>query len=358
MSIQWMDNFNSYGTGGTGVTNMLQGTPYISIAPASGAHQLVADPDVTATGYVLQCGGTNDNSNTLDSRLAIPVPSKQIGVGARWYFVTLPGTSGTRPVLYSYRDVTNSKIYELILETNGSLSLYAGDGSQLATTTVPVVAASSWTHIACKIDTAAGTVRVEVEGVNQTALSAYTFSATNALFYILGWSSRQNLISNVDAGYYIKDFVLWDSAGSVNNGMLGTVGVYRLPVSADVSTGWSSTGANNWSVLNETPPVDSSYISAGSALPAASVMEFADLPANIVGVRAVMSLVRMQKSDSGDCTVIPSLKSGASLHAGVSHPLSTSPTYYYDVCELDPATGAAWTPTGVNLANVKLDRTV
>ena len=99
--LQWADNFSFYGSGTDGVDNMLDGLPYASVALNTG-NQLPVDPDGVSSGRVFVVAGTNNNSNLLDSRMAVPTPRKSLGCGARFYRTTLPSTTGTRPVLIGY----------------------------------------------------------------------------------------------------------------------------------------------------------------------------------------------------------------------------------------------------------------
>lgn len=358
MALQWMDEFNTYGAGLSGVTAALQGTPYAAIWPNS-TTQFPADPDPLATGRVFRVGAQNVNSNTADTRISLPTPGTNIGIGCRRWYGALPASSGFRPVVFSYRDAGNNKVYELQVELNGALSIYNGANVQLATTTAPVITGGAWYHIAMRINTVTGTVKVQVEGNNIAALTSYTFTPTSALFYFIGMSSRQDFNSDFSPNHYMKDLTIWDGSGSQNNDMVGTVGVYRLSLASDVSSGWArSSGTTDYGLLNETGPDDASLISAGSALPAASIMGISSLPAAIVGIRGIMPLIRLQKSDAGDCSIVDSIVSGASTANGATKTVLTSFAYYYDIIELDPATAALWTPTAVNAAKVKINRTV
>ena len=248
---------------------MLDGLPWSSIAGS-----LVTDPDPSASGNVLRVTSTNNNSNTLDTRLSIPSVTDKIGCGMRFYMNSLPGSSGTRPTLLGYRDLSNSKIYDWIIETNGSLSLYEG-GTLIDTTTNPVMAPKSWFHYELYIDLNAGEYEARIEGV--TVLSGTGLTSLENI-YLVGMSSRQNLTSNTNAQNYMKDFVLWDASGSNNNTFLGPVAVFLLKVDGDVSSGWTrSTGSSDYALLDETTPDDADYITADDTPPAASIMTLEDL---------------------------------------------------------------------------------
>jgi hypothetical protein len=112
-------------------------------------------------------------------------------------------------------------------------------------------------------------------------------------------------------------------------------------------------------LLNESPPNDTGYIYAGDPPPAASILNVEELPAEIVGVRGIISVGRSAKSDSGDGNLQMSLSpNGTDWDDGADNPVSTAFTYYYDVSEVSPDTTAAWTPVEVNALEFKLNRTV
>lgn len=347
MSIQFMDNFQFYGTS---TTNMLDGLPWSSIAGS-----LTTDPDPNATGNVLRVTATATNSNTNDTRLALPTVTDVVGCGFRFYMNTLPSSSGTRPSILAYRDLSNGKIYDWLIETNGSLSLYDG-GTLIDTTTNPVMAPKSWFHYEFLMDLSTGAYEARIEGVSVLSGTGLT-SLEN--IYTLGFSSRQDFTSNTNAQNYMKDFVIWDDAGSSNNTFLGPVAVFLLLVDGDVSSGWTrSTGSTDYGLLDETTPDDADYIYAGDPPPAASIMTLGDLGSEIVGVRGLQMMARAKKSDGGDATLQLSLLSNGSEDLGSSHAVTTGFKYWYDISELDPDTGALWDPIAVNAATIKVNRTV
>ena len=359
MSIMWMDNFVSYGTGpsdigsgGAARTRMGQGTPYVNLNSWT-----VADP-VTTGGYCITANGVNNNGNNLDNNLALPVPGAAIGVACRFYLPYL----GQSNDIIQWQDVSNNTLYAMNILSNGAIAIRnanGGNGAQVVSTIVPVVTAGAWWHIEAMVDLALGYVSVYVEGVRVIYQSIPT-SAT--LIAILGWSTRWNLQAPITY-QDMKDLIIYDKNGTVNNaaGSIGPVTVYRLPLLTDVSNGWTITGGTTvHATIGGEPPVDATeYSSAGyGPFPAAAVCGATALPANIVGVRGIMTLQRVDKSDGGDAQYQMQAISGTSTHTGVSHLPGTSLAYQYDVVELDPATGVVWSPIGVNNVHIGINRTV
>jgi len=65
----------------------------------------------------------------------------------------------------------------------------------------------------------------------------------------------------------------------------------------------------------------------------------------------------MKKTDAGAAKVQQSLVSGVSEFNGADRNITTAYTYWPDVSEQDPATGAPWTRTAFNAALYKIERT-
>lgn len=354
--LQWADNFSFYGSGVAGAENMMDGLPYAFLANASST-QLPTDPDGVSSGRVLSIIGTNNNSNLVDSRMAVPTPVKTLGCGARFYRTSLPSTNGVRPVIIGYRSPANARMYDLVVEPNGALSVYDLNSALIATTTIPVFSTNTWQHIEMKINSETGAIEVRREGV--PVLTANEAVPQNALIGIIGWTNRQNLTSNTALGLYMKSLVVWDTTGTRNNDFMGTVNVVGCPVMSDVSNaGWTpSTGTDIYSLLDESTPDDADYASAAAA--AASVeMSLGDVPADTTSVRGVITVVRAMKTDGGDAKLQVSLKSVAAYDLGVEHAITPTATYWWDVSEEDPNTASPWTPGTFNDASIRINRTL
>lgn len=223
----------------------------------------------------------------------------------------------------------------------------------VASTTNPVVAPQSWYHLEFYVEVNTGVYEIRVEGI--TVLSGtHSGHPTGQSIASAGWYSQ-----GVSIDFYVKDWVNWDTTGSNNNTFIGPVTIYSLTVDSDVSNGWTtSSGSSAYALLDETPPNDADYIQAGSGpLPAACVMGFENLPATVVSVKALQINVRAKKNDGGAAVLKTSAVSGSSTSPGGDKSVTTAFKYWFDIHELDPATGALWSPLAVNSANIKLDRT-
>lgn len=354
--LQWADNFSFYGSGLAGSDNMLDGLPYAAISMIA-SNQLPLDPDGVSSGRVLVLTGSSNNSNLEDTRMAVPTPRKAIGCGIRSYRKILPPTDGKRPVLIGYRTSANVRMYDLIVEPNGAISVYAKNLALLATTVVPIYTTNTWQHIEFFVDSETGEFEVRREGV--PILTGTEAVPQNDNIGIISWTNRQNLFSNGAVELYMKCLTVWDTTGTYNNDFMGTVNIIGCPVQADVSnTGWAaSTGTSIAAVLDEVATNDSDYATA-AAVDADVEMTMTDLPEEVTSVRGIITMVRAKKLDGGDAKLQVSLKSAAAYDAGIEHAITPSDTYWWDVSEQDPNTLGPWTPGTFNDASMRLKRTV
>ena len=354
--IQWMDNFGSYGIGLAVENGMLDGLPYAQFSGSgSGRPRTAVNPDGISSDTVLFCGTA--------TRLAVPTPEDQIGIAARIWLPNIPDSNNTRCALFDYRTPANDYRYKVIVEPNGALSVYYSTvqdpgtpSAALATTVVPAIFPQSWVHFEFTVDFVTGEFELRREGsmiLSGTHNSPPGETCGNILLNAAGASNTGN------TAFYCKDLILWDTTGSQNNDFVGPCAVYRLAVNEDISSGWTpSSGSSDYELLDESPPNDSDYITAeDSPLPSPSIMGFQNLPDYIVGVRALMSLVRAWKTDGGDANLQVSLISEGDLDTGGDRNISTTPTYWWDISELSPDTGQAWNPIEVNNAEVQINRT-
>jgi hypothetical protein len=203
-----------------------------------------------------------------------------------------------------------------------------------------------------------GTVEVRVNGVVVLNLTGLNTGADVIGQIVFGTYRANGYEQTIEA--YWKDVVFWDTSGSVGNDFQGSVAVRDLYTDADISLNWTpSTGSTGWDLIDETTPNDADYISAASAATANYVASLTNLPVDVTSVRALLPICRSVKTDGGDCNLQVGLTpNNTDWDDGADNPLTTAYTFRYDVSELSPDTAAPWTPTEVNAAYVRLDRTL
>ncbi len=354
MSLIHADNFSIYGTDEAFLLN--------GIYAQADAMSLENDPDGISGGKVASITGAGQNNEDQGLRFVLPSNQNKVGMAQRIWLPALQ--TGTIPcaVFAQFRDVSNNKMVTITADTTGRLRAHAGDSQTAAvlTTTNPVITANGWYHMEVVVNNTADTVEVRIEGI--TVLSGtITISADISQVF---WGSRTSIIS---AGYqwYLKDAVIWDGAGSFNNDFLGSVLVNNLVPTADIALNWTpSTGTTGFGILDNIPPVDTTFLSApynAGAYEDPYVGAMSDLPVETTSVKGVITFVRAAKSDGGDGTLqvgIISDPSGTPATVlGADRAITVAQTYWRDVFEVDPKTSTLWLPAAVNAAQIQLDRT-
>lgn len=345
MTIVHADNFSIYGTD----TALMDDGIY---AQANGALSLVADPDGLSSGRVLQLASSAVTRPIV--RFVMPTAEPVVGSAMRIWCSPLPEADNIRSIIASYRDGSNNQFATIMVQTTGRLIFE--DGTNTIETAVPVISANAWWHIEIKYDrSGSGSLEVRVEGLTVIDEPDLGYVGATDIFQVAFVGPGSNFS---DTDIYLKDYVIWDSNGAYNNDFLGSVLVHTLAPTSDVALNWTpSTGAAGWSILDNVPPNDAQYISAGTPAPSPYICELSDLPAEVTSVKALMSIVRAQKTDGGDGSLQVSAISNGDIVNGANRPITIAMTYWRDVFETDPDTGVPWLPEAVNLAQLQIDRT-
>lgn len=360
MTILWVDGFDHYNTGATGRTNMLQG-PYAEIE--SGV-QPTAGNARTGTAS-LKNTSTSAVSRTLFRRV-FGADKTTAGVGFALYLPNLPGANGDFDLI-QFRDSNNAVQCSVALNSTGTISLMRGDGDSgtvLATSASVVIVSGAYQHVEAKatIDDSAGSMEVRVNGVTAVTVSGVdtknTAIAGTAQFAVRFPSSQASTML-----CEFEDIFAWDTSGSNNNDFIGDLKVRMQLVNGDTAVSdWTrNTGANDYEAIDDTAPdSDTTYIEA-TTVNAVSEFDFTDLPSGVGSIKCVQLTSMMRKTDAGDGSVRQSIVTGGSpesVAAGASNAMTTVYTYYQDVVETDPSTGALWTKSALDAAKLRLTRTL
>jgi hypothetical protein len=357
MALVHADNFSIYGTTAALMLNgVYADTPSVS---------LVTDPDGISGGYVMRIS----SNGTGGVRYVLTSASTTVGVAARVWCTNLSFEFYIRPTIAFYN--SGGAIFCFVeFDTTGRAILKTGSttGTTVATSVNPVITANGWYHLEAKLVTGAGATdsfELRVEGQTVTwdaSVTGIDLTADSIYQVFLGNGHFHSNAPSTDTNYY-KDFVIWDDSGSYNNDFLGSVLVTNLLPTSDVDLNWGlSTGTEGYSILDNIPPVDGTYIYAeDDPLPDPYVATLSDLPDDVTSVKGVITFVRAAKNDGGDGSLQVGLISDPdgtpATVLGTDRPITVAQTYWRDVFEEDPATTAPWLPAAVNDTNLQIDRT-
>lgn len=359
MSVLDLENFQYYGV----TANMLGGTPWANIFTGSGGG-LDSDPDGVSPGQVLRVRSSSVLSSV--DRYVVPVPGQQIGVAARWWFSSLPPSS-PQSACMAFKTAGNQHIALVYITPTGQIvwanAIAAGNETNnfanfvtVATSATLDFTPGTWNHLGLFLDTASGDFEVWLEG--DLILDGNDPAAGGGTIGMLEW--RDKITEGALHGdMYLKDLIPWDTNGSVGNTFPGPLTIYSRVVDGDVSSGWTpSTGTEDYPLLNNLNPNDTTYIEAAATLPAPSIMTFENLPPDIVRVAALKTIVRAGKTDGGDANMQVGLISNGMLDTGGDDTVQVSFDYHWDISELDPNTGLPWAPPAVDAADIQINRTL
>jgi hypothetical protein len=351
-----MENFQNYGTN---PALLLAGMGWADVDVSGIGDDIDPNADADSKCLSFNTNGTGSSG----TRLVIPTATAQLGVAFRLWVSPLPETYSHGSGV-SFNTVGNDPTVGVFITPTGGLRLVDMNGTYgtsadvvIDETSGPVISSGAHHHIEFFFDNVTGEYEVRVEGVE--VMSGTTVEVTAASFGIVEF--RDTYVTSASSSGYtrrLKDLIVWDTSGSLNNNFIGPVTVYTLQVDGDVSaTNVTSTGASNYSVVDEMTPNDADYLTMG-AIPSSVIMTFEDVPADVVAIRAVQTVVRAQKTDGGDAFMQVGLLSNGDEDTGSDDAVSTSFTYHFDVSETNPDTSTVWTPTTVNAATLKINRTL
>lgn len=347
--LQWMDDFSSYGSNDSLMLNGLY---------ATNSGNLSVDPDPSGSGAIVWGVGGNIVENAAALRKVLSSGQTTVGVAARYWLSNLSGSSSRYPNYCVFTDSSNSVHCRVSLDPSGFLEAYNSDGTLIGRSDDPVMITNGWVHVEtkCVFDFTAGSVEVRIEGV--TKLLATGVKTAN----VSGGTCQNVKVSSVQEGdfnFYLKDYIIWDGTGTVNNDFMGSCIVYKIIPDSDVSLNWTpSTGTTGFNLLNESPPDDDAgYLAAGNPAPSPAEFTMTDVPDDTTSVRGVIAFHRSRKTDGGDGNEQTALIYSGNSSTGSDRPITTAWTYWFDIHDLAPD-GGNWSKVKIDATDINIDRTV
>ena len=209
---------------------------------------------------------------------------------------------------------------------------------------------NTWYYIEVKVycHASAGTVDVHVNGVSKLSLTAQnTKQGTDAFYNQVYIGPPRNTTTALD------DVYILDGNGAVNNDFLGTRKVIGLFPASDASVAWTtSAGSTHYNLVNENPEDgDTSYVQSLTS-GQADLFGYSGLPP-VNTIAGIQINTACKETAAGSHSIITPVKSGSTESDDTAQPVGIQS--YIDrrrIVETDPATGVAWTRTGLNAAQI------
>jgi hypothetical protein len=322
--------------------------------------ELASKTALTSRGWTIAAGatiGTTQAHQDLDGRggdYAINLSpttnmfTETFSTTARWlHFSAYMATGGAADFFVSFwrsGAVTYSVVWDSV---SGLIELRRGSSTgTLVDTSVSSVGFDTrhWFAIELVADNSAGLVNVYVDG-DVVALVDAT-GDTQSHGSLSGWDQ---LRIQGNAGDYIDDIIITDST----TGRIDEAYVVLMAPTADVvgSTLTPSTGSDHYAVVDEIPPSSSEYDEA-TAASQAGFYTHATLPWAPDSILACK--VSSYAARDGTITLAElGIQDGVTSY-GTATAMGGAGAYVLveRIADLDPDTGAAWTETGVNDAEI------
>ena len=294
--------------------------------------------------------GMIESTAWLNNNNTFALPSPGAGafiVGERIYFSAIPGSAVT---ILHFQDSGKNDQVIFQINVNGSISAYRGTTANLlGTTAAGLISATAVNYLEFKVlcDATVGTIDIHLNGVSVLSLTGQnTKGQSTTTIAFIQWS---NAIGGINT-YFQSIYVCDTTGGSPTNTFLGDIRIWTSnPTGNGTYTAYAPTGAaTNWQAVNDTTPNDdTSYASDSTPGDEFSVTYTGG---TISGpIIAVMDISRVRKDDAGTTRQIQLLvRSSTTDSLGSTQTLGTSYQYYFQIFATDPATGVAWTNSGVN----------
>lgn len=253
-------------------------------------------------------------------------------------------------VVFSHQDGTNQLV--LYAATNGALELYRGTqfgGTLIATSAAGVLTSGAFYFIEARLTVhpSAGTADIIVGAtsvISATGLNTRNHGSSSLVGRVEVCEPGSGTMS-LDSFYWADDLTSRASATPYieTRWPLSTVG------GGDFA---ASTGSDLTAMVDRKKAQGDLYITAGdiNKIQMFEVDEF--VPRTIASVLALRAIVNMKRADAVARTVSIVLDIGGTQHVGVAKALTGTSAFYWDLYELNPISGVAW--TDADLASLKI----
>lgn len=273
------------------------------------------------------------------------VPGATLGSAGVVLFSISNDSSGQNGVTQISLALLSDGKFRIVRSTQAYSGGIYGSVTTLATGTYSMVQ-NAFVYIEFKVflDDTVGTAEVRINGVVDATFTGDTVSQS------INTATRVLLFS--PASCYWDDIYIRSSTSSSaeSGGYLGDVSVKAYYPNADgtYTAMTCSTGTTHNTLVDETTPNTSDYVSSATALTKDSY-GFQDVSGSGT-IMAVQLNAYTSKNDSGFRGMDLFCRSSSTENFGASYPLSTSWRYQVQGWVTDPNTGSAWTVANFNAA--------
>lgn len=319
MTLQFIEGFDLYQTGDLPA---LDGNPWSLASGTAGGVSITVARNGTRSLRM-----TNGNSTAVRS---IGNPSGRIIVGSAWR----EERASSNPTSAGFARVEGSSSNLNISRASGTTEYQLRRGTSVIAS-LGVHPINTWHYLFMDIDVTNGLVDVYVN--RALVASAVSFAALGTIGSI-GYAMTRHA-----AEIAFDDIFVWnDPTSDERTALLAALDfavIYSIPSADGTPQDWTSTQANGFSAINQTPPSGSRYIEAASVNDV-SAFSFSDISSGVFGVFGAQAYTYALKTTAGAGSIQFTLNGGA----GGVKALATTAAYYMDIYTVNPATTDPWLP--------------
>lgn len=262
-------------------------------------------------------------------------------------------------------DIYDGTTVQVRIDVSSAFSIYRGDASVTLATGVGGPLSNNnttWYYVEFKvvIHASAGAVTIKVNGTQvYNATSLNTQATANAY----GTRVRVGGTGIGGNGAAVDDLYLCDGVDAtatqgvpLNDFLAAAPDGLRIsylgPTGAGTTTQFTPSAGSNYQCVDDVPSNDDTdYVSSGT-VGNTDTYAMADLPSSSGTVRAVQTVIKWRKDDAGTRSGAAVVRSGGTNYVGATVAAADTYGIAMEVRGADPATSAAWTPSGVNAMEI------
>lgn len=282
---------------------------------------------------------------------------KQLKSAATTFFcgmrVNLGGNAGAAASYMDFRSTAGTVQFSVAFYPGqGTLVVYQGapTATVLGTIVPGILPYQSWFYVevGAVMSTSVGSIAVRVNGVQVFSATGINNSPDSANVNV----AQYGYSGATTSGFEATHWYFCDNTGSAPyNTYLGDVRVQTLLPTANSAVQFAPVGlATNALNAANVPAVPASDFNASATVGQIDLFAMAAPSATATTVLALTTKNTWAASDNLGRSMASQIKSGASTFTGASTAVSTTVAMVQDISLTDPATGVAWTVSGVTAA--------
>lgn len=321
-------------------------------ALTTGGTHIVADTDTPfSVGKCLSRGTIGGGSSDSIKRQITASATVYFGF---WFRLDTASTT-TAQIIQVFGDTGATAHTGLLINSSTKLiSLFRGTTATILATGTTVLNVGAWYFIEWQVTVAdsGGLGVVKINGATDINFSGDTKNAgtsTNIDAVSLFSTASSQPAIRLDDLYVLNG--LDDGVGPANNTFLGQRRVQTLnPNAAGNDTGLTPTGsANNYANVSDQ---NAATYNASSVSGTRDTYALPDVVAGTGAIDGIQTVIQAVNSDAGAGSIKPVVRSGGTNYYDPTITLSASAMFSVAVREVDPATSAQWTASGVNALQI------